>query len=96
MPPALQQFVYSGPAFRQPGNEPVTVKRQTFTVIEFCPYEPSAYVHSPCFLVEGKGGMEYAIDVYDLDEFEGRCGDCQQRHGKGDCHYDQPEPSITQ
>ena len=63
--------------------------KQTFTVIEFCPYEPSNYVHAPYWYVTGEDGTEYAIDAGDLDAYEGRCWDCGQRHEKGDCHFDQ-------
>ena len=68
------------------------VWRQTFTVIEFCPREPSAYVQSAYWLVLGENGQEYAIDAGDLDVYEGRCPDCQQKHDEGDCHYDQEPP----
>jgi hypothetical protein len=82
----LMAFEYAGRAFRQPGNVEMAVERQKFEIIEFCPYEPSNYVHSPYWLVVAEnpitfadpdaGGAirscgELAIDAYDLDAYQG-------------------------
>ena len=44
-----------------------------FDVEEFHPYEPSAYVHSPCYTVIPHGAdpddpLTYSVDAYDLEE----------------------------
>ena len=84
----IESFVYAGRGYTVPGNDYIELPKRRYEVIEFCPVEPSNYVSSAYFAVIGAKGIEYAIDAGDLDVYEGRCADCQQKHAKGACHFD--------
>ena len=48
----------------------ITAPEQVWDVIEYCPYEPAAYVHEPVFLVTKAGAEDnwplYCIAVGDV------------------------------
>lgn len=81
---------YKGRAMRADDNSEFEIYEvERFEVIDFFPYEPSNYVHSPYFHVADAGGRECYIDAHDLDEYEGRCSDCARKGCQGECtEYD--------
>lgn len=53
------------------GEPPIVCLIGLFDIIEYCVAEPSAYVHSPLYIVCPHGeeeGITYSVNAYDLEQ----------------------------